>query len=517
MNGIQDRLIEKMLEPRFYDHPVAEVELIETHISRIFLAGEFAYKLKKPVNFGFLDFSSPEQRRFYCHEELRLNRRFAPQLYLEVCSVGGPSDSPKLRKDPALDFLVKMKRFPCRAQLDRVLEDGRLSNKQLEAFAVMIADFHQRATIVNQSAEFGAATAVIEPVLENFSQLAPILPTSCSEEQFNALERWSRNACETLRESLRRRKREGYIRECHGDIHLANMIWWDEQPLLFDCIEFNENLRWIDLINEIAFLAMDLDDRGETTLGWFFLNRYLQQTGDYRGVELLAFYKVYRAMVRAKVACLRLCQPGLDSTEQAKDRQLATSYLELADRYIQQGRPQLIITHGLSGSGKTSFINALAPLCNAIRIHSDVERKRLAGLAATDDSNSPPAGGIYSSQATASTYLRLSQLTEFILDAGISVMVDATYLKRRQRQQMRQLAARCGIPFRILDFPLAEEELRQRIARRKRQPGQFSEASVEILEMQLDQQELLSHDEQQSVIRIYPASSVSEVAGRINR
>ncbi len=515
MNGTQDQLVKSLLSPHFYNHPVTAVEQVETHISRIFLAGDFAYKLKKPLNLGFLDFSTLEKRHYFCQEELRLNRRFSPGLYLAVCPVGGAPGEPKLGGEPAHDFLLKMKRFPCRAQLDRLLAVNRLHAWQMEAFAAEIASHHRGAAVADRESAFGSASAVIEPVLQNFAQLEPILPDARLKEQCRVLELWSRDACRRLHDRFRRRKAAGFIRECHGDIHLANMIWWDGQPMLFDCIEFNENLRWIDLINDVAFLAMDLDDRGERGLGWSFLNAYLQKTGDYQGVELLDFYKVYRAMVRAKVACMRFCQPGLDAAAQGEAYQLTRSYLDLADSYIQPQGPQLIIAHGLSGSGKTTLINQLAPLCAAVRIHSDVERKRLAGLEETVDSKSPPGGGIYSAEATLATYRQLSRLARTLLQAGVSVIVDATFLQRQRRREMRQLASRLKVPCRILDFSLEEAELRKRIRHRRQEPGQSSEATVDVLDLQFASRDLLDAEEQQRSLKVPADASAEQVAGMI--
>ena len=504
MSDCQDHLVQRMLTPGFYPHPAASVELLETHISRIFLAGDFAYKLKKPVNLGFLDFSTLDQRLHFCREELRLNRRFSPQLYLEVCRVGGRPEQPELGKSPALDYLVKMRRFPCQAQLDRMLQSGQLSSEMIESFADRLADLHQVAAVADDNTEFGTAAEVGAPLRENFSQLAPLLPSGSMVAQLQALEFWSLSACERLGKILQQRKLQGYIRECHGDLHLANMVWWQEQPLLFDCIEFNENLRWIDVINDIAFLAMDLDDRGEEVFGWCFLNAYFQQTGDYQGIELLNFYKVYRALVRAKVACLRLHQSMLDPEKKMEALRLTQSYLDLASNYLQPQQPQLIITHGLSGSGKSTFVRALAPRCAAIRIHSDIERKRLTGLEASAQSHSRPGSGLYSATGTAVTYDRLRQIAEIILRSGVSVLVDATFLKLQQRQQFQQLAKSLALPFRILDFPLPEKELRRRIELRQLQPGQISEATLEILSLQLSQQEPLAFPENAAAIQIHP-------------
>ncbi|MCD6580553.1 MAG: AAA family ATPase [Desulfuromusa sp.] len=509
------RLIDRMLDPAFYDHPASEVELIETHISWIFLAGEFAYKLKKPVNFGFLDFSTLEKRRYFCQEELRLNKRFAPQLYLEVIRIGGESDNLKLNGKPEIDYLVKMRRFPQQKQLDRMLADGELSVEHIERFAKKIAQIHTQAPIAETKSEFGSPRSIIEPILQNFAQIRRFLPDASMIRQVDELEKWSRTAHTKLQKTFLQRQTEGFIRECHGDIHLANMAWFDEAPLLFDCIEFSESLRWIDPINDVAFLTMDLDDRGEAALGWHFLNRYLQETGDYPGMALLNFYKIYRAMVRTKVTCLRLSQPDLSEAERNDDLELVQSYLELATGYITPRTPQLIITHGLSGSGKTSFINKLAPLCNSICVHSDLERKRLHQLAPDENSRSPVTGGIYSTAAGTDTYSRLCELADILLKAGITAIVDATFIKQSARKQMHQLALEQQVPLIILDFPLNEETLRQRIKLRSEQPGKISEATGDVLDYQLAQEDPLSTAEKRTVISVDPTVEARQIAEKI--
>lgn len=504
-------LLEVMQQPDFYDHPVAQVELIETHISWVFLAGDFAYKVKKPVNFGFLDFSSLAKRQHYCLEELRLNRRFAPQLYLEVKTIGGDPACPIMGGSPALDYAVQMKRFEQKNQLDRALTRGCLNSHQLNSFATMIARVHQKASVADAEQPYGTPQSIIGPIQENFNQMSSLLSAAeCC--QLTELEQWSCNSYNELYELLRQRKKDGFVRECHGDLHLANMAWIDDEPILFDCIEFNENLRWIDVINDIAFLVMDLEDRGQKMLGWSLLNQYLQETGDYQGLHLLRFYEVYRAMVRAKVNCLRLAQPGVSVAERKQDRKLYQSYLSLAESFTAKAPKGLILTHGLSGSGKSTFVRELAPICGAIHLQSDLERKRLHGLEATMDSHSPPGGGIYCTKASDATYARLQRLAETVLTAGYPVIIDAAFLKRRQRNQLHCLAANLQVPLIVLDFPVPEAELRRRIRQRITEGGDASEANTKVLDYQIVGQQPLDENEQQSALTVCPETASDAIA-----
>ena len=514
MDPVQNMLVTAMQNSGFYPHPADRVELVETHISWVFLAGDFAYKLKKPLDFGFLDFSTLERRRHFCHEELRLNQRFAPQLYLEVVSIGGCPEHPRLNGEPVLDYAVRMKRFPACRQLDRMQAAGRLTATQVDRFATLIAQLHAQAPVAGPGREFGCPESIIAPIRQNFTQLKTLLPDSM-RDRLAELEAWSRTASRQLAGILRQRKERGFIRECHGDVHLGNMAWFEDQPLLFDCIEFNENLRWIDLINDIAFLVMDLDDRGEERFGWQFLNRYLRQSGDYRGLQLLAFYKVYRAMVRAKVFSLRLSQEDLAAAERAEDERLVQSYLDLAAGYTKPPRPALIITHGLSGAGKTTIVEQLAPCCRAICLHSDVERKRRHHLELTAASDSPVAAGLYTDKSSAETYRNLRDLAESLLGSGLNTIIDATFIRQQSRTLMRQLAEKLRAPLLILDFQIAAHDLERRIRQRSLQAGQISEATLDVLHFQQSRSEPLDREELKSSIPITSDMSVAEIAKRI--
>src|SRR3569833_1320034 len=302
-------LITALQEPAAYPHAVESVRLVETHISWVLLAGDYAYKIKKPVDFGFLDFSSLAQRRHYCEEDLRLNRRFAPQLYLAVVPIGGRIDAPVVDGGgEPLEYAVKMREFPQDAQLDRVLARGELRRTHIGALAEHLADVHRRAAVAAADSGYGTAENVWQPMSQNFAQIRPRLRSLEALELLERVQRWSEERYAALHELLTQRRRDGYIRECHGDAHLGNIVLLDDRPVLFDCIEFNPNLRWIDVISESAFLTMDLHDRGRDDLAHRALNDYLQASGDYAGLHLLRFYQVYRALVRAKVACLRCAQ-----------------------------------------------------------------------------------------------------------------------------------------------------------------------------------------------------------------
>lgn len=508
-------LVKQMLKPSFFGSSKTETELIETHISWIFLCGDYAYKMKKPVDFGFLDFSSHAKRHFFCIEELRLNRRFAPELYLELVPVGGSIDQPQLNQEPALAYLVKMRRFPQENQLDRMLVAGQLNVAALITFAEKIAAVHLQAATADRHSPFGTPESVIKPVRQNFEQISSALPDSVSLQTISTIEDWSEATFSALQPVLLARHEKGFIRECHGDMHLANMAWFEGQPLLFDCIEFNENLRWIDTINDIAFLVMDLDDRGRNQFAWAFLNAYLRHSGDYDGLKILRFYQVYRAMVRVKVLCLRLRQPDLSALERRTDLEQLETYLTLAKRYTQTQPQQLIITHGLSGSGKTTLVNELAPQIGAICLHSDLERKRLHHLEGSQSSGAAIRKGIYSTTASEKTYDRLNQLADIILDAGFSVIVDATFIRQADRHQIAQLAARWQCPFKILDFKLNEELLRKRIKQRLKRGGSLSDADEKVLEFQLTSAQPLTAAEKNIRIAIDELTTVETATTRL--
>jgi hypothetical protein len=475
------------------------VDQLETHISWVLLAGDHAYKIKKAVDLGFLDFSMLEKRRYYCEEELRLNRRLAPDLYLEVVPIAGSADHPVLNgSGPAIEYAVKMRRFPQACLLDQILLRGELTPETVDAIACKIANFHGRTAVADQQSPFGAPERTHQPVSENFAQIRQRLRDSEDLVRLDELERWSEREYQVRFNALAARKARGLVRECHGDLHLGNMALLDGEVVPFDCLEFSDNLRWIDVISEAAFLTMDLQDRGRPDLARRFLNAYLEQTGDYDGLEVLRYYLVYRAMVRAKVACIRAGQAELSDVHWAQYR----NHIELAAGFTCPSQPFLASTHGLSGSGKTTVAQSLLESVSVFRVRSDVERKRLYGLRPEARSGAGTGDGIYSQEANERTYRRLAELARGIVQSGFSAVVDAAFLKRRERAAFRELAQESGAPFVILDVSAPEDLLRERVMQRMQHGRDASEADIAVLENQLRNSEPLDASEQAVTIEV---------------
>lgn len=501
-----------------YGDGVRQVDKLETHISHVFLAGPYAYKIKKAVNPGFLDFRTLSARRFYCLEELRLNRRFAPSLYLDVIAISGTPDKPVLDGDGTpIEYAVKMRRFSQDDLLSKVLARGALSPGLIDQLAERIAEIHAAAPASTRRDDYGTPEAIIQPALENFSHIRASDSDAGKSADLDVLEQWTRAQCRALDALFIARKHNGFVRECHGDLHLGNVAWVDGAVTVFDCLEFNPGFRWIDVMNEVAFLVMDLHDRKRSDLAQRLLNRYLEITDDYDGLRVLRFYTVYRAMVRAKVHLLRANQAGVNANDKARLLNQYRGYVSLAKDQTHPPKPALLITHGLSGSGKTTHTQSLLETAGAVRIRSDVERKRLHGLPALARTGAALASGVYTGDATALTYQRLSDLAKTIIEAGYSVIVDATFLKRRQRDLFRQLAETLQAPFVILDFVADENVLRARILQRERQRCDASEAGVDVLEHQLATREPLRAEEEAWVERFDTAGDGNDWSAVLNR
>jgi aminoglycoside phosphotransferase family enzyme/predicted kinase len=507
------RLLAALRDPSSYPHPADKVELIETHISRVFLAGGYAYKIKKPVALGFLDFTELRARRFYCEEELRLNRRTAPELYLRVVPIA--ADGARLRvggSGEALEYAVEMRRFPQESLADAVARRGELGAAQSDAIAAAIAAFHAAIPAAPPESAFGAPEHVAAPALANFEELRALVRSDTALERLRG---WTRGESDRLHEVFAARKRGGYVRECHGDLHLGNIAFVEGRPLPFDGIEFDAELRWIDVMNEVAFLVMDLLEHKLGAAAWRLLNAYLEATGDYAGVRVLRYYLVYRAMVRAKIACIRAHQPQAGETVRRTSEQQFRDYLALAEALSGSGRPFLVLMHGLSGSGKSRVAQMLLERIGAVRARSDVERKRLHGLTAAARTSASLDAGIYAQESTRSTYARLERIARDALESGYPAVVDAAFLRRADRDAFHALACELGAPFRIVSCRAPEAVLRDRVARREAAARDASDAGIAVLENQLATQEPLTDEELAHALTLDSDAPEAELERRV--
>lgn len=482
VTALQDTLRQQTGQP---------VELVETHISWVLLTQTHAFKLKKPVRLAFLDFGSVEARKHFCDEELRLNRRFAPALYIDVIPVCGTRDAPLIGGDgPAIDHLVRMRRFPPSSLLIDLLATDRLSPAQLDDLAQLLAALQGSAQRVTPASDFGSPERVVRAATDVLAALR----SQGDDSRLATLGAWLREAQEALWMAWADRQQGGAVRECHGDLHMANVVLLDGTLTPFDCIEFDPALRWIDVVSDMAFLTMDLKAHGRADFAFRFLDAWLQHSGDYAGLQVWRFYEVYRALVRALASGL-----GPKGSLGAVRPDYVGCALQLTKRAA--GGARLLITHGFSGSGKSSVASQLLCAAGAVRLRSDVERKRLYGLEPL--ARSAGLGlDIYGEQATRRTFERLHAGARAVLLAGYPVIVDAAFLRSVERRRFEALAIELGVPFAILDCRADTPTLRHRVAARDAAGTDASEAGPDVLERQLGSHDPLASDERRLAIEV---------------
>jgi uncharacterized protein len=503
-----------LLQPRAYPHPVDAVTVVETHISWVLLAGEFAYKIKRPVCFAFIDLRSLERRHYFCCEELRLNRRFAPELYLEVCAITIVDGEARVGgSGEFVEHAVKMRRFPRTEELDNLLAQARIEPEELSTFGRELASIHRCLPVAAPSAAWGEPTVIYSATLRNLEECAQ------ASSVFDATAE-----VEALRPELQRRLQEAAcwmsdrrtrVRECHGDLHAANVVRLESRLVAFDCMEFEPAFRWIDVADEIAFLLSDLHAQGYPRHALAFLDGYLAQSGDYQACRLLPVYEAHRALVRAKVTALSLHGSGAASPHDA-GRSRHRAYLDCARRALASKRPILVLMSGLSGSGKTWLADRLAPALRAVHLRSDVERKRLAGLAEHSRSGAAVGEGIYSRDFSTRVYEHLAAAAQDVLAGGYTAIVDATFSRRGDRDFFRELACRSGSTAFLIYCRAPHEVLARRIVGRDLHEKDASEAGVAVLYWQEEQWDPIQTDEQWAVIPVETAHvDLDELTRRI--
>jgi len=493
------------LSPAAFPHAVTRFRVIETHISWVVLTGSFAYKIKKPVRYDFLDASTLARRRELCEEELRLNRRLVPDLYVDVVpltreggqlKVGGPAY--------AVEYAVRMREFDPSQDLATQLEAGRVSLSDVRSLAVKIAEFHRHAAVAAAETPLGDVASIGDQIVDNLAVLERCLEQSEDIAAICRLDDWFRRSLAESRPLLAVRKRDGSVRECHGDLHGHNIVRWRQRWTPFDCIEFNPDLRWIDVMSDVAFLFMDFVAHGRSDLAHGFLSRYLEETGDYEGLRVLRLYAVYRALVRAKVDALGAKSASAEGAPALHERQARR--LRVAADLSRPRLPALLITHGVAACGKSWLSERLIPELHAVRVRSDLERKRLAGMEALEVSRSGIGEDLYDAAVTDSLYTRLRGCAESALAGGVSVIADAAFLSAVQREQFRELATQQQVPFMILSCHASTATLHARLDERARAALDPSEATRAVLDHQLATLEPLSAQEEAYALQIDTSS-----------
>ena len=509
MSGSPSPIVAALTDPAVYPHPVDRVELVETHISWVFLAGDRVYKVKKPVDLGFLDFTTLERRRFFCDEEVRLNRRLTHDVYLGVVGLNGVADlnghdtitfgGP----GPTVEVAVVMKRLPHDRMLDELVRRNAAEPALLDELGQIVARFHAAAPTGGEIDELGRLTTVRANWSENFTQTDRLQPDVFPAEWRRTLQAWVQAFMEREAPRFAARVAAGRIRDCHGDLQ-AQHVCCTEPIQIFDCIEFNHRFRYGDVAGEIAFLAMDLDRLGRPDLALRFLNAYLEASGDYDAVPLLDFYRAYRAFVRGKVLSFQIDQRP-ETAAKARDRfALAVRYTERRDR------PSLLITSGVIGSGKSTVARQVAMRMRAIIVRTDAVRKQLAGLAPTERRSASFGEGLYRPEMAERTYAEAISVATKILEAGWPVIVDGAFSSVARRRLAREAALRAGVPFAVLWCDAPDPVLAERLQQRAHDPGEVSDAGVALLPQHRARYE--PPDRESNVIRIDTTASTDRAA-----
>lgn len=474
--------LDSLLHPQAYPHETQPIQLLQTQMSFVFLTGDYAYKVKKPVNLGYLDYTTLQKRRFFCQQELELNRRLCPDVYLAVVPIAEDKDGLRVEgQGKPVEYAVKMIQLPQDRMMDVLLPQGKVTEKMVAGVAEKLAAFHRKARKSPEIAAFGDLAIVRQNASENFSQTGKYIGLCLSSTMYERIKGYTADFVAHNASLFDKRAKEGRIRDCHGDLHAAH-VCFANGICIYDCIEFNDRFRYSDVSSEIAFLAMDLDRYQQDHLSRRFVDTYIERSGDTEILTLLNFYKCYRAYVRGKVESFKLDDPLIPNEEKRAILATARRYFDLACLYTKT-EPFLIITMGLMGTGKTTIANALGQRLGCAVISSDVTRKKLAKIPPTEHRFEEFHSGIYSEDFSRRTYDAILAEAGEVLSRGESVILDASFRRREERARVRRMAEEKGADLVVLECKLGEEEARRRLEQRLKKKT-TSDGRWEIFQLQ---------------------------------
>jgi aminoglycoside phosphotransferase family enzyme/predicted kinase len=483
--------IEALLLPDAYPHAAKQIELRQTHISYVFIVDDVVYKLKKPLDFGFLDYSTLEKRKHFCEQEVILNRRMCEETYLDVVPIVSSGNAIKLGGEgEVLDYAVKMRRLPEERMMSNLLDRDDVVSPMIAALAERIASFHMTSERNAEIDQYGGLETVRHNWRENFEQTESYIGRTLTHSQFDTIRAFVDGVLGADQALFAQRVQEGRARDCHGDMRTDAVCFEEKGVCIYDCIEFQDRFRYSDVASDIAFLAMDLEFRGRRDISDELLGRYLSHTLDSTLPLLLPFYKCYRAFVRGKVDGFQLDQPEISDEQKAQVTAAAQRYFDLAELYTtQQAQDTLIITIGVTGSGKSYLANALAAHIGAVVLSSDVVRKRMLGLDPTERHEEEWGTGIYTPETTERTYEALIDEARPWLQQGKAVVLDASFLYRWQRRLAQMLAGEANVGFLALQCDADDETVWQRLSERKGDKRVVSDGRWEVYQQQQERRE----------------------------
>lgn len=478
-------LIEDLLRPEAYPERSGEVLLKQTHLSYLLFTPEHVYKIKKPVDFGFLDFTTIEKRLFFCRREVELNRRLCPDIYLDVVKITREGEHFRMEgTNHPTEYAVKMKRLPTDRMLSELLRHDKVTEAMIGDIAEKIADFHNRAKTSPEITAFGDISVIRKNTEENFDQLIPYLSRTLDKALHAHLAEYTRHALQEHSLAFISRANHDHIRDCHGDIHAGNICLTD-QISIYDCIEFNDRFRYSDTIADIAFLIMDLEYNGYLRFARILSDVYQQASKDDGLEQLLDFYKVYRAVVRGKVGSFKIDEEEVPEEEKSAATETARNYFGLAAYYTQGRRPFCLVVNGLTGTGKSTVARGLASRTGAAIFSSDIIRKELAGITPETPQPEEYGQGIYSTEMTQRTYAAMFERAEKALGRGESVILDATFISEALRQEAFDRGVRLGIEPVFIECQCPEETITRRLRERfRKKKKSVSDGRLEIYQRQ---------------------------------
>lgn len=498
----QSKIFESLKNPSLYGSDVDSVDILQTHISFVVLTGKYAYKIKKPVNFGFLDFSSLEKRKYYCEEEIRLNRRLCPDIYLDVVSLTEKNGNIELNGDgQVIDYAVKMKEFPQEQIMTRLLEQGKVNEKVIDDICSILVDFYRSGEQFKDVEQYGNIESVRKNTDENFEQTESVVDVTIPKDTYDYIKNATDMFFHHKKDVFKKRIKEERIHDCHGDLHSGNIVVSDN-IYIFDCIEFNKRFRYCDVASDVGFLAMDLDFLNHPFLSSYFIEQYVEKSGDEGIFDVMNFYKCYRAYVRGKVIGFKLSDPSVDKKEKQEIVETAKKYFDLAHYYAtlfstdlkKDTRPLLFLVSGLTGTGKSTIARKISVDHHAHLINTDVVRKGIAGIDKFERHHDSYDAGLYTPEKIDFTYEKIMEKAESFLRKGENVVLDATFQKKKHRDMARRLAEEVQARFLIIHCVCPEEVVKRRLEERVKKKS-VSDGRWEIYVEQKDSFETFSQSE----------------------